>query len=253
MIYSSIAEQVLSIAKGAGQKILQIGVPKQIISKQDCSPVTEADIVANRYIVQALMQLTPNIPIIAEENTEVENQLIKESPYFWLVDPLDGTRGFIRGESEYTVNIALIKKKHPIGGVIYVPVTDTAYFTRGNHKAYKQIGHQQKQIITTRTVPVCGMTVLSSMLSMGGKTSQFIDHLSMVSEVKKLSSSLKFCMIAEGSADIYPRFGRTMEWDTAAGQAIIEAAGGSVKTLEGVTLTYGKPGFINGTFIARGA
>jgi 3'(2'), 5'-bisphosphate nucleotidase len=212
--------------------------------------VTEADIAANHYIVEQLSKLTPDIPVIAEENTASDNVLKHTHECFWLVDPLDGTRAFIRGESEYTVNIALIKNDMPIGGTISAPVGERGYFTGSDGKAYKQIANGATELITMRSIPPQGMTVLTSMLHYDGKTRAFINNLPKVTSIVPFSSSIKFCMIAEGKGDIYPRFGKTMEWDTAAGHALMLAAGGQVVTEDYMPLRYRKKGFVNPNFIA---
>ena len=250
MMYHTIAHQVLAIAQEAGKRILAIGYNSPVMYKSDRSPVTAADAEANAYIVAALRALTPDIPVIAEENTAEENQLIDGTPQFWLVDPLDGTRGFIRGESEYTVNIALIENNQPIGGVIYAPVGDRSYFT-ADQNAYKQIGNIC-QVIHARPIPSDGITVIASSSHYDQQTREFMDKLDDVRHVTHCPSSIKFCHIAEGSADLYPRFGKTMEWDTAAGHAIILAAGGGVTTPEGDSLRYRKKDFINPPFIVTG-
>jgi 3'(2'), 5'-bisphosphate nucleotidase len=252
MIYSDIADQIVRIAQAAGEKILEIGPPLDITYKQDHSPVTEADAMANAYIVQQLLLLTPDIPIIAEENQEGDNRLKQGCRRFWLVDPLDGTKGFITGGSEYTVNIALVENNQPTGGVIYAPVGKRSYFTAQDGRAYKQIQSKTRELIKARSIPEEGKTVLTSTLHASGKTSQFINSQPAIAHVRPLSSSIKFCLIAEGKADLYPRFGKTMEWDTAAGHAIILAAGGTVETLDGQCLVYGKENFINPGFIVRG-
>jgi 3'(2'), 5'-bisphosphate nucleotidase len=221
--------------------------------KADNSPVTEADIAANNYITAALSKLYPDTPIIAEED-----ETIASGGYarFFLVDPLDGTLSFIRGEPEFTVNIALIEKHKPVSGVIYCPPQDVLYYGLNygpaEGSAYKQAGTAPAQAIKTRTVPDGGLTVVRSRSHPSKTTNEYLEKL----HIKKLlsgSSSVKFCMVAEGSADLYPRFGRTMEWDTAAGHAILSAAGGRVETTDGKPLLYGKQGFENPPFIAFGS
>lgn len=214
--------------------------------KSDDSPVTEADIAANKYITEKLTALIPDIPIIAEEDETMGSNQHKR---FFLVDPLDGTRSFVRGEPEFTVNIGLIENNQPVFGVIYCPPQDILYFGLVGDKAYKQIGNGEPQIIKTRPAPSDGLTVVRSRSHPSKATNDYLQTL-QIKELVSGSSSVKFCMVAEGSADIYPRFGRTMEWDTAAGHAILVAAGGKVETSDSKPFLYGKQGFENPAFIA---
>lgn len=211
--------------------------------KADKSPVTEADIAANRLITEALKALAPHIPVIAEED-ETLNAGGHER--FFLVDPLDGTRSFVRGESEFTVNIGLIEHGRPVFGVIYCPPQDLLYWGQVGQGAYKQDAP-----IQVRRLPQDGLTLFRSRTEPGEAARAYLAGLA-VKEMISCSSSVKFCKLAEGSADLYPRFGRTMEWDTAAGHAILAAAGGRVETIGGAPLTYGKKGFENPAFIAFG-
>ncbi len=214
--------------------------------KADDSPVTLADMAANDYIVAELKAHFPDIPIVSEEGAKDR----QTSGTFFLVDPLDGTKGFIRGSGEFTVNIGLVKDFKAMAGVIYVPVSGDEYWGDGK-KAFKN-GKE----IRCRHMPDDGVVIVGSRNHMDDETKHYIE--SQKSKFKDLklvaaASSLKFCLIAEGAADIYPRFGRTMEWDTAAGQAILQSAGGSVVTPEGAPFTYGKNQiFENGAFVARG-
>ena len=215
--------------------------------KLDKSPVTDADIAANALIIQQLQALDPNIPIIAEED-EVR---LEATSQFWLVDPLDGTRAFVAGEPEFTVNIGLIQNASPVLGVIYAPAQQLMYYGQIGVGAFRAQGPGAAQPIQVRPKPAGGLTVVRSKSHPSKTTEAFLQTL----EIKELisgSSSIKFCQVAEGSADIYPRFGRTMEWDTAAGHAILNAAGGFVETASGEPLLYGKNGFENPHFIAYG-
>lgn len=216
--------------------------------KADNSPVTEADIAANNYITSSLSRLYPNIPIIAEEDETIGSN---DHARFFLVDPLDGTLSFVRGEPEFTVNIALIEKHKPVSGVIYCPPQDILYYGLMENGAYKQTGATPAQPIKTRAAPEEGLTVVRSRSHPSKTTNKYLEKLH-IKQLISSSSSVKFCMVAEGSADIYPRFGRTMEWDTAAGHAILSAAGGHVETTDGKPLLYGKQRFENPAFIAFG-
>lgn len=212
--------------------------------KDDKSPVTNADIEANHLIIEALTKLAPHIPIIAEEDDSAKS--INRHSLFWLVDPLDGTRAFVAGEPEFTVNIGLIENNAPVLGVIYSPADDLLYHGAAGAGAFKQ-----GKPIGVREKPHDGVTVVRSKSHPSKRTEEFLQTLK-IKELIAGSSSVKFCQVAEGSADIYPRFGRTMEWDTAAGHAILNAAGGYVVTDTGEPLTYGKANFENPAFIAYG-
>ncbi len=216
--------------------------------KSDNSPVTEADVAANKYITEHLQRLAPEIPIIAEEDEEQGSHL---HDMFFLVDPLDGTRSFVRGEPEFTVNIGLIEGGKPVFGVIYCPPQEILYYGMVGQGAYKKIAGGVAQKIAVRQPPSDGISVVRSRSHPSKQTNEYLEKLH-IKELVSGSSSVKFCMVAEGAADIYPRFGRTMEWDTAAGHAILQAAGGRVETTEGNPLTYGKQGFENPYFIAFG-
>ncbi len=216
--------------------------------KEDKSPVTEADIAANAYICKELQALAPHIPIIAEED-----ETLGEGGHalFWLVDPLDGTRSFVRGEPEFTVNIGLIKDGKPVLGVIYAPPQDLLYFGAAGQGAFRQTGAGKPEPIEARKPASDGLVVVRSKSHANASTAAYLESLH-IKEIIPGSSSIKLCKVAEGSADLYPRFGRTMEWDTAAGHAILDAAGGRVETPTGEILRYGKPGFENPHFIAYG-
>lgn len=242
-------DAVINIAHQAGLLLMRYFHEGYTLShKSDKSPVTDADIAANRLITEALAALDPAIPVIAEED-EVMGM---HAPRFWLVDPLDGTRAFVAGEPEFTVNIGLIDNGAPVFGVIYVPAQGLMYYGAEGQGAFRVRGENAPEKIHVRKQPAGGLTVVRSKSHPSPRTEAFLQTIT-VKELVSGSSSVKFCQVAEGSADIYPRFGRTMEWDTAAGHAILNAAGGRVTTSEGATLIYGKPGFENPHFIAYGS
>jgi len=216
--------------------------------KADHSPVTDADVAANRFISEALAALTPDIPIIAEEDAEPGRE---DHELFWLVDPLDGTRSFVRGEPEFTVNIGLIRSRKPVLGVIYAPPQEALYWGGAGQGAFRRLGDGNAESIKARQPAKDGLVVVRSKSHPSKATAAYLETL-RIREIISGSSSIKFCMIAEGRADIYPRFGRTMEWDSAAGHAILDAAGGRVETADGKPLMYGKPGFENPAFVAFG-
>jgi 3'(2'), 5'-bisphosphate nucleotidase len=223
----------------------------EVRRKADQSPVTLADEEAERIIIAALKAAAPEIPIIAEEQAAVHGLPVAPAPRFWLVDPLDGTRGFVDRNDEFTVNIGLVENGRPVLGVIGVPVKRLIYAAAGPGTATRQDEGGNPVPIAVRPPPTRPV-VLSSRLH--GSSRRVEAYLATVpgAEHRQIGSAIKFCLLAEGSADHYPRYGETSEWDTAAGQAILEAAGGSVVTLEGAPLAYGKPGYCNPGFIARG-
>jgi 3'(2'), 5'-bisphosphate nucleotidase len=239
-------EQVTKIAASAGEIIMRYRNTNQKIDiKEDNSPVTEADLAASHYIVSSLHTIAPNIPVVSEEEIIAQDKL---GETFWLVDPIDGTKSFIRGSDEFTVNIALIHQNEPVLGVIYVPATEILYYA--SQRAYKQVKRQKIDEIRTRP-PNEETVILLSRLSRNQEIHNLLANYPNA-KINAISSSLKFCVIAEGNADLYPRFGPTKEWDTAAGHAILNAAGGSVRGLDTGPLFYGKANFENSYFIARG-
>jgi 3'(2'), 5'-bisphosphate nucleotidase len=231
------------IAIQAGKIILtHYNTNCRLENKEDQSPVTLADLEANEYIVGRLAEEFPDIPIVSEEGAKDR----KGSDTFFLVDPLDGTKAFINGGGQFTVNIGLVKGFKAFAGVVYIPVKDALYFSDGE-RSYKN-GAQ----INCRQVPEGGMVVVASKSHRSPETDEFIAKLK-VKELISAESSAKFCVVAEGLADIYPRFGRTMEWDTAAGQAVLQTAGGKVTHPDGTEFLYGKNDiFENGWFVASG-
>jgi len=238
------------IAKKAGDAImLHYGQPVDVERKADKSPVTKADLAAHDVIVAELGQLTPDIPIISEEHHD--HVLPDRVQQFWLVDPLDGTKSFIRGTGEFTVNIGLIENGVPVLGVIYIPVECMMYWGATGMGAWKQKDHEKAHAIATRAVPADGVAAVVSLSHLDPQTEQYLGPLNISSRISA-SSSLKFCRVAEGQADLYPRFGPTMEWDTAAGHAIAVAAGGRVECPDGSAFCYGKEGLRNGPFVVFG-
>jgi 3'(2'), 5'-bisphosphate nucleotidase len=222
-------------------------------AKADKSPVTDADHAAEAIIVAGLRKLTPYLGVVAEEEMAAGRlPNIGDRP-FWLVDPLDGTKEFIKRNGEFTVNIALIEDGKPTLGIVLAPATDTLWRGTAALGADKSDRGGAFTSIKTRMPPPEGLTAFASRSTAiySDLDIWFRNNGLAVTERKQAGSSLKFCLIAEGQADIYPRFGPTNEWDTAAGQGVLEAAGGEVVTTDGRPLLYGKPGFGNPHFIAR--
>jgi len=219
-------------------------------SKADATPVTEADERAEAFIVPALRALAPGVPVVAEEMA-ARGQADAIGRRFWLVDPLDGTREFIKRNGEFTVNVALIEDGLPVLGVVGAPALGRLFAGVRGQGAWVD-DEQGRRAIRVRPVPAEGLSVVASR-SHGD--AQALDRFLAGRKVARLvnaGSSLKLCQLAAGEADLYPRLGRTMEWDIAAGHAVLVAAGGQVHTLDGQPLRYGKPGFENPHFVASG-
>ena len=240
---------MLEAAQMAGDRILAVSAGALATErKADQSPVTAADKAADAAITATLGASAPGIPIVSEENT-ASHAAAPTGPYF-IVDPLDGTRGFIEGSDEFTVNIALIENRAPTLGVVLVPRWRELYWVGEDGKAMMRRGGEPV-VISARAPPGDGLVAVVSRSHRTAETDAFLATLPIARQLTA-SSSLKFCQVARGLADVYPRFGATCEWDTAAGDAILRAAGGSVRTPDGAVLDYGKPRWLNGAFVARG-
>jgi 3'(2'), 5'-bisphosphate nucleotidase len=218
--------------------------------KADASPVTAADEAAEAVILKGLATLTPDIPVVAEETVAAGRIPTLDDGPVWLVDPLDGTKEFISKNGEFTVNIALIAGSEPVLGVVLAPALGKAWWGARGHGAMARDGGTAARPIAVRPKPERPVAVASRSHA-DPQTDAFLDEAGVTARISA-GSSLKFCLVAEGKADLYPRFGRTMEWDTAAGHAVLSAAGGRVTTREGAPFLYRKPGFENPGFIARG-
>jgi len=241
------------IAEQAGREIMRHyqsgGAPRL---KNDKTPVTAADVAAEAIILPALAALLPGVPCVAEEAVSIgQVPHIDPGERFLLVDPLDGTREFLVRNGEFTVNIALIEAGQPVLGVVHLPALGTTYIGGPKGATLASAG-AAPQPIHARPKPGDGVIVLASRSHNQNDVMERFLEGERVAERIAAGSSLKFCRLAEGIADLYPRFGRTMEWDTAAGHAVLAAAGGSVRLVTGEPLAYGKPGFANPDFIARG-
>lgn len=223
--------------------------------KEDKSPVTIADQAAEKIILKDLKSIAPEIPVIAEESAS-DGIIPDVDDIFWLVDPLDGTKEFISGGTDFTVNIALIEKGAPTFGIIFAPARDKIYIAKNPDEAimqdvkeYKLTGEEQP--IHVRDLPENNITAVASKSHMDEKTAAFLKEHN-IENTASVGSSLKFCIVASGEADIYPRFGPTMEWDIAAGHAILRAAGGTLTNPDMTPFEYKKKGYLNGPFIANG-
>ena len=246
-----LADALRHLAAAAGDLIMTYYAEDFAVrDKADASPVTDADEAAERLIVAGLQALDPEIPIVAEELFAAgQAPEVGQGP-FWLVDPLDGTKEFISRNGEFTVNIALIRDGRPVEGIVLAPALPVVYFTQGG-AAYRAEGDEEPTAIRVAAADDDGEIAVVSRSHYSAETADFLAAYH-VSEERAAGSSLKFGLIASGVATLYPRLGRTMEWDTAAGDAVVRAAGGSVRTLDGEPLRYGKPGFENPHFIVRG-
>lgn len=250
---------ICDLALKAGKQALEIyGSDFRAEKKADASPVTEADRVGEEIILAGLRSLAPETPILAEESAS-EGDIPTLGDSFFLVDPLDGTKEFITGTGEFTVNIALVHNGRPVLGAVYAPAIGKLYSgsPRGAFLSLVNADGEahSRMAIAARVTPRKGLVAVASRSHRSPETDAYLDTLD-IAEFAAAGSSLKFCLIAEGKADVYPRFGRTMEWDTGAGQAVLEAAGGRVVTYPGSdALKYGKSerGFDNPHFIAWGA
>ena len=251
-IDQGLLNQVADIAKRAGETILGIYHTEfDVDSKGDQSPVTEADRLAEVLITEAIKsEITDAYPVVGEEAAEANGLKQPDGEVFWLVDPLDGTKEFIKRSGEFTVNIALIENGEPVLGVVHLPVLDET-FIAGAPGAFKKTGGGAMSPITAREIPAEGLTAVVSRPHGAEEADAFLERYTVAERIGA-GSSLKFCRVAEGAADIYPRFGRTMEWDTAAGHAVVKFAGGTVRTLDGAELTYGKEGLDNPVFVVTG-
>lgn len=239
------------IARAAGDAILTIyRQPFAVEYKQDESPLTAADQGAHEVIVQALARLTPDIPVLSEESDAETMQARCGWSRYWLVDPLDGTKEFVSRNGEFTVNIALIEESRPVWGLVYAPVLDRLWYGGKGVGAWRVADGKHKAIQTRPHEAGQAWRVVGSRNHLSQET---LDYLAPFGEIELVSmgSSLKFCIIAEGGAELYPRLAPTYEWDTAAAQAVLEGAGGSVTQLDGSSLAYNKPDILNPWFVAR--
>jgi len=248
-------KQLIDIVKKAGDAIMDIYNNPEFANvvnyKADDSPLTLADKASHSVIDEALKNLYPSIPIISEESEEnIDYNIRKNHSTFWLVDPLDGTKEFINRNGEFTVNIALIENNIPTEGFIYVPVKNILYYGFDN-RAYKINNNGNQQVIKVNNSSTNRIAVRSK--SHASPEEEGVLNKYGVVDSISVGSSLKFCMVAEGKADVYYRHGPTMEWDTAAGQAVLQAAGGKVyKEVSSETFTYNKEKLLNGGFLCLG-
>ena len=249
----NVLDQLLDISRRAGLKILEWYVGDMGITiKSDDSPLTKADLASHELISAELSNRWPDIPILSEESADIPWTTRQHWQQYWLVDPLDGTKEFINRNGEFTVNIALIRNHQPILGVVHVPVTDTSYFGALKLGAWCQTGDQTATSIQVRTPAAQPAVIVGSRSHANPELASQLHELGP-HQLTSMGSSLKFCRIAEGLADFYPRTGPTCEWDTAAAQAVVEAAGGQVVKTDGSALRYNcKEVYLNPHFFVFG-
>lgn len=249
-INQKLIEEICQIASDAADCILEIyDTDFSIEIKDDHSPLTSADLAAHNTICAALAKLTPEIPILSEESSELPYVERGQWSRYWLVDPLDGTREFIKRNGEFTVNIALIENGQSILGVIYVPVTGVCYYAAASHGAFKINADGITESIKVKTSEL-NKIIIAGSRSHGSENQQALVNQFSDARIITIGSSLKFCLIAEGAADIYPRFGLTSEWDTAAAQCIVEEAGGCVVDMDFKPIRYNtKDSLLNPEFL----
>jgi len=253
--YRNLLDRVRSIAKAAGAAILEIYEGEfDVETKADRSPLTEADRVSHRIIVAGLADLSPRLPVLSEEANGAEHARRLEWPRYWLVDPLDGTKEFVKRNGEFTVNIALIEDHAPVLGVVLAPALAREYFGGpAVGGAWRAGPDGEPRAIRAAASPRQPLRVVGSRShGNGGALERYLDALG-AHELRPMGSSLKICLVAEGDADIYPRFGPTSEWDTAAAQAVLEGAGGCMMDLSGQPLRYNRgESLLNPHFLAVG-
>ena len=243
-------QSLVRIARAAGQVVMrhyEAGCDARV--KADRSPVTDADEEAEKLILAELAKAFAGVPVVAEEEAAA-GRIMEIGSRFFLVDPVDGTKEFIKRGGEFTVNIGEIVDGAPVSGVVLAPAIDRLFVGAAGEGAF-ELSAGAIRAITARVPAADGLVAVSSRSHPDAKTDELLKTLTIKGHTNA-GSSLKFCLVAAGEADIYPRAGQTMEWDTAAGHAVLRAAGGSVMTWDGGPFLYGKPGFHNGPFIARG-
>ncbi|MFK7887192.1 MAG: 3'(2'),5'-bisphosphate nucleotidase CysQ [Gammaproteobacteria bacterium] len=251
-MFKDLLPQIVTIARDAGARILEVyATDFDVEHKGDESPLTAADLAAHRCIVDGLAKLDVSYPVLSEESREQPFAERADWNPYWLVDPLDGTKEFVNRNGEFTVNIALIQDHAPVLGVVHVPVTGVTYFAANDHGAFKQDGEAAPTPISVHDQPRTPR-VVGSRSHRGELVDKYLANLGE-HEMVPMGSSLKFCVVAEGGADVYPRLGLTSEWDTAAAHAVVNAAGGRVVQLDGRDLDYNaKEDILNPHFVVLG-
>jgi 3'(2'), 5'-bisphosphate nucleotidase len=255
LLDEATASRLCTLARQAGEAILEVYQRDdfEVRNKEDDSPLTEADLASNGVLLAGLRDLEPELPILSEESREIPYEERKDWDAFWMVDPLDGTKEFIKRNGEFTVNIALIVEGEPALGIVHAPDLDTTYWGVRGVGAFRRENGEDTPIHVAEDIEA-PLTVVVSRSHLRDADKEFIasmeERYGSVETAPK-GSSLKLCLVAEGEADIYPRFGPTMEWDIAAAQAVLVEAGGVIETSDGTPLEYNKQDLVNPFFIAR--
>lgn len=249
----SLIEPVVDLCSRAGKAIMAVYESDfDVETKDDDSPLTKADLASHRLLAGGLAELTPDVPIISEESGLEDYNVRSTWTTYWLIDPLDGTKEFVNRNGEFTVNVALIHEHRPLLGVVHVPVAGITYVGCDGHGAERRDANGVSERISVAIESANPVRVVGSRSHRGDSLNRFLELLGNV-ELHAVGSSLKFCYVAEGSADIYPRLGPTSEWDTAAAQAVVEQAGGLVLRLDGTPLGYNtKDDILNPYFLVIG-
>lgn len=252
--FEPLRDAVARLAHEAGAAILEVYQGDfEVQLKSDATPLTEADLRAHTLLVRGLRALTPDVPVLSEEQAEVPHEVRRSWPRFWLIDPLDGTREFVNRTGEFSVNVALVERGRPVFGVVYGPIEQVAYAGAPDHGAWRREGDGAWSPIRVAAPEGRTLRVLTSRSHAGGRTRTWLDALAADwdVDVAQRGSAIKACLVAEGRAHVYARLGPTSEWDTAASQAILEAAGGVLRRVaDGVPLAYNKPDLRNPEFYA---
>ncbi len=257
MDFDRLVSVMRRLALEAGDRIMQIydSPDFAVKTKADASPVTEADEAADALISEGLAEAFPQIALVTEEQAASHAQSVKT---FLIVDPLDGTKEFVQRRGDFTVNIAYVENGVPLRGVVYAPAKGRLFYTLADGRSVEELGAFDKETVGEQkpiTVSVPDNRALMVVASKSHRDAATDDYIARyaVADMTSAGSSLKFCLVATGEADLYPRLGRTMEWDTAAPEAVLRAAGGDVAEWDGTPMRYGKPGWANPPFLARGA
>jgi len=253
MNLTEYVEPLVALARQAGDAILEVyATDFDVQAKDDDSPLTQADMASHRVIEAGLRALTPDIPVISEESGLPDFAERRQWERYWLIDPLDGTKEFVKRNGEFTVNIALIEKHRPVLGIVHVPVQEKTYTGCEGDGSTVIVADGYPEPIKVATASAAPVRVVGSRSHRGASLDAYLDSLGEF-EMLPMGSSLKFCVVAEGRADIYPRLGPTSEWDTAAAQAVVEQAGGAVVELDGKPLAYNaKADILNPFFMVHG-
>lgn len=250
---ATLLPEVVAIAHAAGRRILEIyATDFTVTDKADASPLTAADMAAHHTIVDGLTRLTPNVPVLSEESASIPYAERARWQDYWLIDPLDGTREFIKRNGEFTVNIALIHEQAPVLGVVQVPVSGLCYFARVGGGAFRQMPDSPAEPIHVKRLGAGPVVVAGSRSHRGESLDRFLERLGP-HEIISMGSALKSCLVAEGKADIYPRLGPTSEWDTAAAHCVVVEAGGALTDTQLQPLRYNtKESLLNPHFLVFG-